>query len=275
MSEDQLVQVFEFESMRVRVELFDGEPWWVAKDVMSALGYAESSDVNSTTAKVPEEWKGLKPFGTPGGVQEMIALSEQGLYLFVARSNMPEALPFQKWIAGEVLPSIRKTGSYAVEKSPVEMLLESVQHLVDHERRMKVLEKEHARVSASHQVLSKQVGELVQRSVAGVEMLRSLPAPTEVVKEATLRARVSQMVQGYIYAHTLTGDRAALAWTRLYREFRARYRTDLVQRAKNQTKIKGRKVSGLDVAEEMDCMPALYAVAHALYGASKAEEASS
>jgi prophage antirepressor-like protein len=44
----------------------------------------------------------------------MSAISEQGLYFFLGRSDKPAALPFQKWLAGEVLPSIRKTGSYAV-----------------------------------------------------------------------------------------------------------------------------------------------------------------
>jgi len=107
-----IVRAFEFEGNQVRVEVFDGEPWWVAKDVALALGYSESSETHSLTSKVPDEWKGRKPFATPGGEQGMMALSEQGLYFFLARSNMERALPFQKWIAGEVLPSIRRTGSY-------------------------------------------------------------------------------------------------------------------------------------------------------------------
>jgi prophage antirepressor-like protein len=248
MSGEQLVPAFEFEQRSVRVELFDGEPWWVAKDVMAALGYAESSDAANITAKVPDEWKGTKPFRTLGGVQEMIALSEQGLYFFVARSDKPAALPFQKWIAGEVLPQIRKTGAYAVEKSPVEMLLESVQHLVDHERRMKVLEKEHARVSASHHLLSKQVGELAQRAALGDAMIRALPAPTVEAPQVTTRARIVQVVQGHIYAHGLAAPEAAAAWRRLYREFRASNRVDLIKRAKNEERKTGRKVKGLDVA---------------------------
>ncbi|MFB8829081.1 Bro-N domain-containing protein [Azotobacter sp. CWF10] len=48
----------------------------------------------------------------PSGVQDMAVLSEQGMYFFLARSDKPTALPMQKWVAGEVLPSIRKTGSY-------------------------------------------------------------------------------------------------------------------------------------------------------------------
>jgi anti-repressor protein len=117
-AEQVVVQAFAFEGNPVRVELFDGEPWWVAKDVALALGYAEGSDINSLTSKVPDEWKGRKPFGTLGGVQEIIALSEHGLYFFLARSDKPAALPFQKWLAGEVLPSIRKTGSYVAPGAP-------------------------------------------------------------------------------------------------------------------------------------------------------------
>ena len=78
---EKAVSGFEFEGHSVRItQDSSGEPWWVAKDVMTALGYAENSDVNSTTAKVPEKWKGLKPFGTSAGVREIICLSEQDLY---------------------------------------------------------------------------------------------------------------------------------------------------------------------------------------------------
>jgi hypothetical protein len=50
----------------------------------------------------------------PGGNQEMLCLSEQGLYFFLGRSDKPLVLPFQKWIAGDVIPAIRKKGFYAV-----------------------------------------------------------------------------------------------------------------------------------------------------------------
>ena len=45
----------------------------------------------------------------------MVVLSEQGLYFFLGRSDKEKALPFQKWIAGDVLPSIRKTGTYSID----------------------------------------------------------------------------------------------------------------------------------------------------------------
>jgi anti-repressor protein len=114
MATEAIVKAFEFEGRAVRVELFDGDPWWVAKDVAEALGYSANSDINSLMSKVPTQWLCPKPFGTNAGMREMICLSEQGLYFFLARSNMERALPFQMWIAGEVVPSIRRTGTYSM-----------------------------------------------------------------------------------------------------------------------------------------------------------------
>lgn len=85
--------------------------WIVAKDVCRALDMTWSG---SRISHVPEEWKGVTSVVTPGGLQEMSYLTEQGLYFFLARSDKPKALPFQKWLAGEVLPSIRKTGHYGI-----------------------------------------------------------------------------------------------------------------------------------------------------------------
>lgn len=106
---------FAFDAALVRVVLNDvGEPWFVAKDVASALGYAFDSRVSMLFKHVPSEWKGGNRISTLGGMQEMLCLSEQGLYFFLGRSDKAGALPFQKWLAGEVLPGIRKTGGYTL-----------------------------------------------------------------------------------------------------------------------------------------------------------------
>lgn len=93
----------------VRVVEHNGEPWFVAKDVCEALGYTWSG---SRIAHVPDEWKGVTSVVTPGGKQDVATLSEQGLYFFLGRSDKETALPYQKWIAGEILPTIRQTGGY-------------------------------------------------------------------------------------------------------------------------------------------------------------------
>ena len=108
------IQPFAFEDHLVRTIMDDGgEPWFVAKDVALALGYQWNGA--ACIAHVPEEWRGVRTVLTlRRGEQEMLTLSEQGLYFFVARSDKPAALPFQRWLAGEVLPSLRRTGSYAL-----------------------------------------------------------------------------------------------------------------------------------------------------------------
>lgn len=107
------LSVFNFVGGEVRiVRDKNGEPHWVAKDIAEALGYVWNPWLVS---HIPDAWKSKHRIVTLGGVQEMITLSEQGLYFFLGRSNKPAALPMQKWIAGEVLPSIRKTGSYSMQ----------------------------------------------------------------------------------------------------------------------------------------------------------------
>lgn len=107
---------FSFESSSIRVITHDDGSWSVvAKDVAEALEYTRFD--SNLLLHVPDEWKGVNPIRTPGGEQDMLTLTEQGLYFFMGRSDKPKALPFQKWVYGDVLPTIRKTGSYALPKA--------------------------------------------------------------------------------------------------------------------------------------------------------------
>lgn len=118
------VAVFEnpyFGKLRVLTE-HNGELIFVVRDVAEALGYSESSNPARLLGHVPEEWKGVKRIHTPGGEQDALCLTEQGLYFFLARSDKPAALPFQKWLAGDVLPSIRRHGLYATPQTVEAML---------------------------------------------------------------------------------------------------------------------------------------------------------
>lgn len=91
----------------------NGNPWFVAKDVALALDYEWNG--LARIAHVPEEWRRVTSVVTlRRGEQETWLLSEQGLYFFLGRSDKPKALPFQKWLAGDVLPALRKTGTYTL-----------------------------------------------------------------------------------------------------------------------------------------------------------------
>ena len=104
---------FQFQSNQVRTFTDEfGNIWFVAKDVTLALEYTQYN--TNLIKKVPDEWKDMKRIHTLGGIQELAFLLESGLYFFLARSDKPKAIPFQKWIAGEVMPSIRKTGTYSI-----------------------------------------------------------------------------------------------------------------------------------------------------------------
>lgn len=122
---------FAFDEDMVRVICDEhGEPWFVAKDVAKALGYQWNGV--AAIQHVPEEWRVVRSVLTSFGEKETWLLSEQGLYFFLGRSDKPKALPFQKWLAGEVLPSLRKTGAYAVDGATGE----SEEKLSSSERRL-------------------------------------------------------------------------------------------------------------------------------------------
>lgn len=100
----------------------DGVLWFCASDITTALDYT-STNRSHIFSLVPDEWKARKIFATPGGPQEMNALTEQGLYFFLGRSDKPKALPYQKWVAGEVVPSVRRHGGYLTPEKVEEAIL--------------------------------------------------------------------------------------------------------------------------------------------------------
>ncbi|HZF61384.1 MAG TPA: BRO family protein, partial [Desulfovibrio sp.] len=116
------LKIFEHEAFgSVRAIERGGQPWFAAKDVAHALGYT-STNMATVFQAVPAEWKGSNPIATHGGTQELLMVAEPGLYFFLGRSDKPGALPFQKWLAGEVLPSIRRHGIYATPQAIEAML---------------------------------------------------------------------------------------------------------------------------------------------------------
>lgn len=113
MSEMQIFQNRAFGAVRV-VE-HEGEPWFVAKDVCECL---ELTDVSKTISLLDDDEKGTNSIRTPGGKQDMLIVSEPGLYSLVLRSRKPEAKAFKRWIVHEVIPSIRRTGGYGALALP-------------------------------------------------------------------------------------------------------------------------------------------------------------
>ncbi|MFM8006505.1 MAG: Bro-N domain-containing protein [Dolichospermum sp.] len=119
------ISIFEFESQSIR--FVDGKP--VANDVAKVLGYADPT--NTVRKKVDTEYKGVAKMATPGGIQSVTVLEEAGIYQLVFGSKLPSAKIFQKWVFEEVLPSIRKTGSYSASKQKLGAYTQRVEAMFD------------------------------------------------------------------------------------------------------------------------------------------------
>lgn len=103
---------FNFHGEGVRVVVDEhGEPWFVLADIVAALGIVNGRNV---AARLDFDMKGVRPVDTPGGRQNLTVVTEAGLYAAVIRSDAPNASAFRRWVTTEVLPSIRRTGSYGV-----------------------------------------------------------------------------------------------------------------------------------------------------------------
>ena len=110
----QNLSVHAFDSHALRVIDLEGEPWFVATDVASVLGYRNAPDM---TRMLDEDEAGTHEMRirSENGVEQMrevTVLSESGLYACILKSQRPEARAFRKWVTATVLPAVRKTGSY-------------------------------------------------------------------------------------------------------------------------------------------------------------------
>jgi prophage antirepressor-like protein len=104
------LQIFQYESdFQFRTMDINGENWFVLADACRALDIKNPSDA---AKRLDDDEKGIAPADTLRGTQSMLIVNESGLYSLILRSDKPQAKKFKKWVTSEVLPSIRRTGSY-------------------------------------------------------------------------------------------------------------------------------------------------------------------
>lgn len=107
------LQVFQNNEFgQVRTLNIDSEPWFVGKDVADALGYANSRDALSK--HVDDEDKSDVAIHDGSQNRNMTIINESGLYSLIMSSQLPSAKKFKRWVTSEVLPAIRKNGTYSV-----------------------------------------------------------------------------------------------------------------------------------------------------------------
>lgn len=118
------LQVFRYEGKQVRTVEKDGETWWVLKDVCEVLQIKNPTDV---WKRLDEDERARFNLGRQG---EGTIINESGLYHVILRSDKPQAKPFRRWVTKEVLPEIRRKGSYG-ENRAVAALAEQVGQLAE------------------------------------------------------------------------------------------------------------------------------------------------
>lgn len=134
MNELQIFNSGEFGEIRT-IEI-DGKPYFVGTDVAKALGYNNPRDA------VSRHCKGVVKHDTPtsSGIQSMSYINEGDLYRLIMKLKLPSAEKFESWVMDEVLPTIRKTGSYRKPLTTVEQIQVIATGFLDHEERLNRLE---------------------------------------------------------------------------------------------------------------------------------------
>ena len=135
------LQIFNNEEFgNIRSLVIGNEPWLVGKDVARALGYKNSK--NAVPTHVDEEDKLSTQIEYAGQKRNVTVINESGLYSLILSSKLPSAKKFKHWVTSEVLPTLRKTGSYAkVPTDPRELLMLTIKAHEQTAQRVDVLEE--------------------------------------------------------------------------------------------------------------------------------------
>jgi len=182
---------FRFETQDVRVIEQDGEPWFVARDIAEILGYANPQKA------VRDHCKMARPIGGERGVQaanldpQTVIIPERDVYRLIMRSRLPKAVRFEEWVVAEVLPSIRKTGSYSVTKTPAQQI-DAIQAMLD------VIKTTEARVTRVEQAVENLGAHASHLTVRSYATLNGIKITTEESSRLGKAAKQLSEQRGYV-----------------------------------------------------------------------------
>lgn len=144
---------FNFGDQPIRIEDRNGEPWFVLSDVCRVL---EISNVGNAAARLDDDERDdIALADAIGRTQRVVAVNESGLYRLVLRSRKPSAKRFGKWVTGDVLPSIRRMGSYGQPAQAIDLNDTATLHrlLLSHTGKMLASEERIAELEPKAQAL--------------------------------------------------------------------------------------------------------------------------
>lgn len=168
------LQIFNNEEFgNVRSLVIDNEPWFVGKDVAEALGYKNVRDSLARHIDSDDKRDGVVIHDPMGREQKPIIINESGLYSLILSSKLESAKKFKHWVTSEVLPTLRKTGSYAkVPTDPRELLMLTIKAHEQTAQRVDVLEEKVSDLEKSTTIDSSQ--QYTLEKVAKTTAIRTL-----------------------------------------------------------------------------------------------------
>lgn len=238
----------EFGELRT-VEI-DGEPWFVGKDVATALGYTDTFGALKKHVDTADKQNCQNDsFNTPRG---MTIINESGLYSLILSSKLPSAKEFKHWVTSEVLPSIRKNGAYIRNQenmTPAEIVARG---LIAAQKIINEKEKEIAILNGRCGLLTQAVDDK-QDIINAIS--RNVPAPTKrMMLNRVMRRRSPELAQS--------------RWSYLYARFDEIYHKNVKIRMKNYNAEPGHRkcYSILDFIEKvLNMLDELYDLAVKLF----------
>lgn len=193
MNELQIFKNVEFGE--VRTVTINKEPWFVGKDVATALGYERTAD--AIRQHVESDDKGVGEIQTPGGIQNMTIINESGLYALIFGSKLESAKRFKHWVTSEVLPSIRKTGGYQKPVSALVQLRLTQQAILEVDEKIAAVDEDLQNFKKDMPILGVEESRItIAVKKKGVECLGG--KKSEAYKDRSLRGKVYSDIYGQL-----------------------------------------------------------------------------
>nr|DAV78774.1 MAG TPA: repressor domain protein [Caudoviricetes sp.] len=175
----------------IRTVVIDGEPWFVGKDIAEVLGYSNSRKAVLDHVDDEDKMDGVTIRDAIGRDQAAVVINESGVYALIFGSKLASAKRFKHWVTSEVLPQIRKNGSYQKMLTPEEMMRIQLGMVDDHENRIEHLENTMTIDYGRQQDLKKTVNKRV------IEVLGGKKAPAYKEMSKKVFAECNRDIQDY------------------------------------------------------------------------------
>lgn len=253
MQGNELIIFSEEEFGQIRIFIKEDNPWFVALDVCNILNLGNVSlSVNGrpdrSDSGLDDDEKDIVIVNTPGGEQEMLIVSEAGLYSLVLKSRKPEAKKFKRWITHTLLPTIRKTGGYVANE---DLFINIYLPFADNPTK-NLFKATLTVIKNQNQIIQKQQKEIEYKE----DVIIGLVDQISLAEKRQILNRVVRRCTNY-------QDR----WNELYRQFEMKYSIGLSARLKSynlEHKIKLK--NKLDYIDKvLNKIPELYEIAVKLY----------